>query len=244
MSIAALGARGLGTPGRQRLRRAAGALLVGIGLNAALLALLLLTGRPALWSPPAAPETAIRLDLFPDRLRAPPAPLASAPRIVQPIASKPDRARPTPLTPPIPAQPVVERPVPPAPISAPGPANPAPPAPDEAAADRARTGAALRAMSACSRLGAPGGGEDRAECARQLAVHREEQIDVVPTQMRTQQAVADARRAYVESGAAAALLPKDKMTVHTHGMDVSIHYKCTMKFGAGEAAKMHCPGVN
>ena len=103
----------------------------------------------------------------------------------------------------------------------------------------ARVSQALRMMSACSRSLDE---QDRENCAAQMAVKRDEEIDVVPTEMRTAQASADARRAYVMSGAAANQLPSGRPG--DRGLSASIHYECSMKIGEGASEKLRCPGAH
>lgn len=236
MTLAANGEAGF-TPARRRRRvrrETLWALAAALALNAALLALLLLGDRSGTWIVRAPREVAVRLDLF-----RPPARTPARPR--EPEATKAIVK---------PSEPRPPQPVPPPPVApSPAPAREAIPAPfapqSETAPDaavQARAAAALRALSACSRLGGRSD-EDQAECARQLAVHRDQQIDAVPSQMRAQQAAAEAHRAYVMSGAAAALLPTDP-PAPIRGPNISVHYKCSMKFGANASGKMHCPGVN
>jgi hypothetical protein len=61
--------------------------------------------------------------------------------------------------------------------------------------------------------------------------------------MRQAQAAADAQRAYVISGASAKLLRQEPGNVPDHGRNISIHVKCSMKFGVGATGGMHCPGM-
>lgn len=233
MVLATGAAAGLAGSRRGRLRRETlWALAIAIVLNVLLLGLLTLGDRAGVWLLRPAREATVRLDLFrPPRTQTPkPQPAVAHPAAAQPAARPP----PVPVPPsaaPIPA-PLAPEPVPAIPVqpSAPG------------ADAQARVAAALRGLSACSRLGGHSD-EDHVECARQLAVHRDEQIDAVPAQMRQQQAAAEAQRAYVMSGASAALLRAPAANVPDHGRNISIHVKCSMKFGAGATGGMHCPGM-
>jgi hypothetical protein len=222
---------------RRRLRRETlWALAAAILLNALLLGLLTLSGHAGVWLLQPAREATVRLDL----VRAP------QPRQLGPQQPKPRPAEARPAAapaqrppPPVPLPPAVTPlPAPPAPEAAPAPAQPSAPEADT----QARVGAALRGLSACSRLSGHSD-DDQAECARQLAVHRDEQIDAVPAQMRQQQAAAEAQRAYVMSGASAKLLREEPGNVPDHGRNISIHVKCSMKFGVGATGGMHCPGM-
>ncbi len=229
-------AAGFASVRRRRVRRETlWALAAAITLNALLLGLLTFGDRAGVWLLRPPRETTVRLDLVRTLRPVPPKP---PPAEARPAAASAERPPPVPLPPsiaPLPA-PSAAEPVPPAPV------QPSAPEPISGADTQARVANALRGLSACSRLGGRSD-EDHAECARQLAVHRDEQIDVAPAQMRQQQAAAEAQRAYVMSGAAAALLPKGPANVPDHGHNISVHVKCAMKFGAGASGGMHCPGM-
>ena len=228
----ALGQRSSGSTPAAR-RRAALAAVISLGLNALLIGALLLIDRPTtFWSARPAPLAALQLGLFRVRAETPQT------SIRQNATGRPTaalaRKRPAGTTS-LPARTVAPT-EPPSPDAPPSAATPAQPGADEAT--RARVSEALRRMSACARSGDD---QDRADCAAQLAVRRDEEINAVPAEMRAKQASADARRAYVMSGAAASQLPGGRQG--DHGLSASVHYECSMKFGVGASGGPHCPGV-
>jgi hypothetical protein len=230
----AVGGQVGGTHSRRRRPRGGTlwAFAAAVAFNAVLLALLTLGGRTGVWHLRPSREMAIRLDLFHATGQPRPQPRAAT----APAAARPVAPLPTVLQPPTSTAPVA------AALEPETPASPPPAAPPADAVVQGRVAAALRSLSACSQLGGRSD-EDRADCGRQLAPRRDEQIDAVPTEMRQQQAAADAHRAYVMSGAAAALLPKPRGNVPDHGREISVHVECSMKFGVGASGGLHCPGM-
>ena len=221
---------------RQRVVVAA---LVSIAINLALLGGLALVDRPAIFrSALPAQERSVTIALY--RLRTVPSkkslerpPVRS---IARELPRRPDRTRLTSTSE--------------APLQVPTPATTAaakehlsPSLAAGASSNDDGTGArvsqALRMMSACSRSFDE---QDRTNCAAQMAVRRDEEIDVVPLEMRAAQAATDARRAYVMSGVAASQLQSGRPG--DRGLSASVHYECSVKIGEGASGNLHCPGAH
>ena len=221
-------------------RRVVIAGLVSLAINLVLLGGLVLVDRPPVFRSAAPGQersftiAIYRLQTTPSKKSLERVPVQSNARE---LPRRADRSHPTPAADEVP-------------LSAPTPAttsagNEHPPPPFAAGASsnadgtQSRVSQALRMMSACSRSLDE---QDRANCAAQMAVRRDDDIDVVPAEMRAEQAAADARRAYVLSGAAASQLPGGR--VGDRGLSASVHYECSMKIGESASGKLHCPGAH